>query len=107
MSRPIRWRTRFTIDVASEGRKEGERERKRDQKCMGKIRERSVQRKRENRTRSPERKLMLIDGRSLKVFNDVTFDRYIRTAGYAGAVAGPRGTFVPLGEQLLKDRQYR
>lgn len=46
----------------------------------------------------------LIIGRSLKVFNDVAFDRYIRTAGYTSAVAGPRGTFVPLGEQLLKNR---
>lgn len=49
----------------------------------------------------------LIVGRPLKVFHDVAFDRYIRTAGHAGAVAGPRGTLMPLGEELLKDRQDR
>lgn len=45
-SRPIHWRTRFTIDVAFGGRKvEGGRERERE-RCKGRW-ERSVQRKRE------------------------------------------------------------
>lgn len=46
LSRPIHWRTRFTIDVALEGRKEGERKRERERNVREGW-ERSVQRKRE------------------------------------------------------------
>lgn len=44
---------------------------------------------------------------NLQVLNDITFNRYIRTAGAdAHAPAGPAVPRVLLGQQLSEDRQY-
>lgn len=52
LSRPIHWRTRFTIDVALEGRKEGERKRERERNVREGWEECS--KKERDRTRSPD-----------------------------------------------------
>lgn len=49
----------------------------------------------------------LIAGRSLKILDDVALDGYIRAAGDTGAITASRRALMPLGQQLLKDRQDR
>lgn len=47
------------------------------------------------------------DGHVLEILDDVALDGYIRATSYIRAIAPPGSALVPLGEELLKDRQDR
>lgn len=47
------------------------------------------------------------DGHVLEILDDVALDGYIRATSYIRAIAPSGSALVPLGEELLKDRQDR